>query len=304
MSNLGKKLNEFSSNKPLIWYRYVDDILCIFNTKQDINNALTSINRWHKNIKFTIEKEKEKKINFLGVLIIRNEKTKEYDITIYKKPTSTDLYLLYDGNQSKTYKLSLIRSLTIRILLICSTVEYSQLETRELKKVLTQNRYQNNIIKKGIKEGEIITKRIKNNENKKIKNSTKKNKIYLTIACYNEESVILSQKIEKLGKNFLPNIDIIVAFKKTNTIKSMFLPIQKGTEEEKANKKLVYNIQCKNRDYSYCEETNRELSTRLKEHQEDTRKQKDTSKIAEHMYKNKHTMDFENAEILCYEFDW
>ena len=84
MSNLEKKLNKFSSNKPLIWYRYVDDILCIFNTEQNINNVLTSINRWHKNIKFTIEKEKEKKINFLDVLIIRNEKTKEYDTTIYK----------------------------------------------------------------------------------------------------------------------------------------------------------------------------------------------------------------------------
>ena len=150
MPNLEKKLNKFSSNKPLIWYRYVDDILCIFNTEQNINNVLTSINRWHKNIKFTIEKgkEKEKKRNFLDVLIIRNEKTKEYDTTIYKKPTNTDLYLLYVSNQSKKYEVSLIRSLTIRILPICSTMEYSRLQIQELKKVLIQNGYPNNIIKK------------------------------------------------------------------------------------------------------------------------------------------------------------
>ena len=183
-------------------------------------------------------------------------------------------------------------------------MEYSRLEIQELKKVLIQNGYQNNIIKKGIKEGEIIAKRINNNENKKTKNSTKKNKIYFTLPYYSEESVMLSQKIKRLGKKFLPNIDIIVALKKTNTIKSILLPIQKGTDEEKATKKLVYKISCKNCDYSYYGETNLELSTRLKEHQEDIRKQKETSKIVQHVYEKKHAMDFENYEILCHESDW
>ncbi|CAF1073952.1 unnamed protein product [Rotaria magnacalcarata] len=40
MTNLEKKLNRFSKNKPKVWYRYVDDIFCIFNSEQNITNVL------------------------------------------------------------------------------------------------------------------------------------------------------------------------------------------------------------------------------------------------------------------------
>ena len=45
MTNLGKKLNRFSKNKPQIWYRYVDDIFCVFNSEQNINDVLQRINK-------------------------------------------------------------------------------------------------------------------------------------------------------------------------------------------------------------------------------------------------------------------
>ncbi|CAF5034961.1 unnamed protein product, partial [Rotaria sp. Silwood1] len=96
MSNLEQKLNRFSTNKPLTWIRYVDDIFCIFNKKQNINEFLKRINKWHPNIKFTIEYEQNEKLAFLDVLIIRNNNNNNYDTTIYRKPTNTDLYLLYE----------------------------------------------------------------------------------------------------------------------------------------------------------------------------------------------------------------
>ncbi|CAF4373928.1 unnamed protein product, partial [Rotaria socialis] len=40
MSKLANKLNKFSKNKPQVWLRYVDDILCIFDNKQSIDNVL------------------------------------------------------------------------------------------------------------------------------------------------------------------------------------------------------------------------------------------------------------------------
>ena len=57
MSNLEQKLNKFTTNKPLIWIRYVDDIFCIFKTYQNINNFLKRISKWHPNVKFTAEYE-------------------------------------------------------------------------------------------------------------------------------------------------------------------------------------------------------------------------------------------------------
>lgn len=204
MSNLETKLNKFSKNKPQLWIRYVDDILCIFHNKQDIDDVLQRINKWHKNIKFTIEKEKENQINFLDVLIIRNVNTNKYETTIYKKPTSTNLYLLYESNQPRKYKLGLIRSLSIRILLICSSDQYSNKELKNLEHALIDNGYPKHIINKGIKEGKFITLNIINknytNNNNNINNKTTTNnnntpikkKIFFTLAYYDHESNILA----------------------------------------------------------------------------------------------------------------
>jgi hypothetical protein len=47
MSNLELKFNHFTTNKPIIWIRYVDDVFCIFNNKQNIEDFLRRINNWH-----------------------------------------------------------------------------------------------------------------------------------------------------------------------------------------------------------------------------------------------------------------
>jgi hypothetical protein len=53
-------------------YRYVDDILIIYNKKKtNIEEALKDFNNIQRSIKFTIEKEKHKKINYLDITIHR-----------------------------------------------------------------------------------------------------------------------------------------------------------------------------------------------------------------------------------------
>ena len=112
ISKLEEKLCRFTTNKPRIWYRYVDDILCIFNSEQNITDFLSHINKWHPNIKFTIEWEKHNILSFLDLLIIRQNN--KYVATVYRKPTTTNLYLFYDSNQPRKYKLGLIKSLYLR----------------------------------------------------------------------------------------------------------------------------------------------------------------------------------------------
>ena len=114
MSKLEEKLYRFTINKPRIWYRYVDDILCIFNNRQNLTDFLSRINKWHPNIHFTIEREKNQRLSFLDLLIIRQNN--RYVTTIYRKPTTTSLYRLYDSNQPRKYTLGLIKSLYLRSL--------------------------------------------------------------------------------------------------------------------------------------------------------------------------------------------
>ena len=138
MSNLEKKLNRFSSNKPILWIRYVDDIFCIFTDQQNIDSFFGRINKWHTNITFTKEVEIAEKLAFLDVLVIRDHKRDECTTALYRKPTNTSLYLLYESNQCRRYKLGLIRTLTIRLLLICSTDEHKKRELRLMKDTLIE----------------------------------------------------------------------------------------------------------------------------------------------------------------------
>ena len=76
--------------------------------------------------------KKMMKIAFLDVLIIRDKTNNTYKTTLYKKPTNTNLYMLYESNQSRQYTIGLIRTLVIRILLICSTISHKETELNTL----------------------------------------------------------------------------------------------------------------------------------------------------------------------------
>ena len=52
-----KWLNEYNLNKPKFYLRYVDDILAAFDWEQDSLNFLNFLNKRHRNITFTIEKQ-------------------------------------------------------------------------------------------------------------------------------------------------------------------------------------------------------------------------------------------------------
>ena len=55
---------------------------------------LSILNPFHKSIKFTFEEEKDNKISFLDVLILRNGSSIE--TTVYRKFIHNDVYLYWD----------------------------------------------------------------------------------------------------------------------------------------------------------------------------------------------------------------
>ena len=118
MTKMEQKLNRFSTNQHKIWLRYVDDVFCVFEINvENIHAFLERINKWHPNLRFTIELEQNKQLPFLDVTVIRENN--QHTTTLYRKPTHTDLYLLWESNQCRKYKLGLIKTLMVRILRIC-----------------------------------------------------------------------------------------------------------------------------------------------------------------------------------------
>ena len=76
-------LQEFVKGKVLMYKRYVDDISCMFRNEKDAENFFEFLNCCHKNIRFTIEKESNKFLSFLDILI-KNEGNR-FSTSIYRK---------------------------------------------------------------------------------------------------------------------------------------------------------------------------------------------------------------------------
>ena len=88
------------------------------------------------------------------------------------------------------------------------------------------------------------------------------------------------------------------------SLKSIFLPILKGIDENKKNKNLVYSIPCLDCNKVYIGETSRMKETRMKEHKANIKTLATNSKLVEHILTYKHQFDFTNTETLAFESDW
>ena len=120
---------------------------------------------------------------FPEIIIQRDNVNRRYNTSLYRKPTNTNLYLLYEGNQCREYKLSVIRTLFIRIHLLCST---NELKTDEIHLMKTT------LITKIILfiEGEIVSNRIL----KESSNFPSKKTTSCLIPYYGQQSMMLSNK--------------------------------------------------------------------------------------------------------------
>ena len=91
MVELERTVNPKLSQHMLPWKRYVDDTI-VWIKEESINFVTEQLNTFHVNIEFTHELEKENKISFLDVHLIRKSDTIE--TTVYRKPTDNDLFEL------------------------------------------------------------------------------------------------------------------------------------------------------------------------------------------------------------------
>jgi tRNA/tmRNA/rRNA uracil-C5-methylase (TrmA/RlmC/RlmD family) len=103
-----------TSNHILGYFRYVDDILIIYNkTITNIHTVHDEFNRINKDIQFTIEDGANDSINFLDITIQKTDKS--ITINIYRKPTFTDSIIPNDSCHPQEHKHAAIRRMTNRI---------------------------------------------------------------------------------------------------------------------------------------------------------------------------------------------
>ena len=67
-----KWLQSFEECELILYRRYMDDIICLLNRISDADKFFVSLNQRYPKIKFTIEKQTEKQLSFLDLLITCN----------------------------------------------------------------------------------------------------------------------------------------------------------------------------------------------------------------------------------------
>ena len=132
----------------MIWLRYVDDVFATWNSAWgDFDNFFSLLNNRVPSIKFKVEWEKDNRIPFLDVLIIRSPTG--YKFTVYRKPTFSISYIHFFSYHDNSVKVSLASNLFLRALRICSN-EYLDSEFGTIKQHLKSIKCPDHTIGKAI----------------------------------------------------------------------------------------------------------------------------------------------------------
>ena len=93
---------------PKVLERFVDDIYSILK-RTHLENVFHNINNFHKNIKFTMEKESNGELAFLDTLFKRNNGM--ISVFVHGKAMHTDQYLHYSSRHQTSFRKSVVSSL-------------------------------------------------------------------------------------------------------------------------------------------------------------------------------------------------
>ena len=108
-----------SDFKPHYYRRYVDDIFVLFTSPKHLEAFRNFLNGRHANMSFTIEREKQNRMSFLDIAIIREDKT--FTTSVYRKPIFSGVYTHFDSFLPSKYKSGTVYTLACRCLHISSS---------------------------------------------------------------------------------------------------------------------------------------------------------------------------------------
>ena len=148
MADLEENILSASEKKPMVWWRYIDDIFFIWeHGEESLENFLNKLNSFHPTIKFTAEYSKET-INFLDVNI--RLVGGELMTDLFVKPTDTHQFL--DPSSSHPYhcKKGIPYSQALRLNRICSDNESFDKHRNDVEGWLMERGYNGKMIRQQI----------------------------------------------------------------------------------------------------------------------------------------------------------
>ncbi len=151
MAELEEKLLEQYPVKPILWKRYIDDVLCLWpGNIHTLKTFIDYLNESHNTIKFTYEASTTS-IDFLDITIYKGKRyqlLKTLDIKPFFKKTNKFQYLQYSSAHPKSTFSSLIKGELTRLLRCCSDIEEFTKIKHKMHKIFRDRGYPASLINK------------------------------------------------------------------------------------------------------------------------------------------------------------
>ena len=120
------------------YFRYVDDILIVYNKSHvDITEILDQFNNLTPHLNFTLELERDSKLNFLDISLTKTSNRISYKI--YRKPTTTDTIIPKDSCHPREHKMAAIRYFVNRAHTYDLDAENKKIELNTIKQIVHNN---------------------------------------------------------------------------------------------------------------------------------------------------------------------
>jgi hypothetical protein len=259
-----------TDNNILGYFRYVDDILIVYNENHtDIHEVHTSFNNLAPTVRFTIEKETDNKINFLDITISKGENN--FSCNIFRKPTATDVIIPNDSCHPPEQKQAAIRFLLNRMNTYHLEENNKRMELNIIRQIITNNGYDTPII---VQLSKPTTKTTPNNNK-----STWAKFTYIG-------------KQTKFITKLFKETSVKIAYTTNNTI-SKYLSRKPHTSQptNQYERSGIYQLTCPNCHKRYIGQIGRSFQKRYQEHFQDFKYNKHKSKYATHLLENHHAME-------------
>lgn len=265
----------------LFYYRYVDDIICLWSgTHRQLSTFLNHINSLSPTIKFTVEHENNRSLNFLDLTITRLESSLEFNI--FRKPTFTDTLIPYSSSHPLSQKLASFHSMIFRLLKVPLSTSNYEKELNTILHLASSNGYPHSII------FNILNKKKKSIMLKSIYSPT-------SVSSPKFKRILFSPQYSSLIANTCNKHNITPAFYTKHALKHTIVN-NKLDRPDPLKKSGVYRLNCSDCSKYYIGKTDRSFLTRHKEHLAAFRNNPDTSNFATHLIEEGHSV--QNSSIV------
>ena len=265
MGFLETDLLNSSPDKPLVWYRYIDDVFFIWtHGREKLDEFLNFCNNNEYGMIFETNDDSVSttSVPFLDVrVIIENGKLKT---DLYSKPTDKFQYLNFASCHPYHQKANLPYGLALRIRRICSSTSDFKLHCKELTVRLRRRGYKLGLIKNGLRKAAALSREdLLYNQQQQQQSHTANRVIFST--TYNPRIPHLQQKLKELQpilhasqrcKEIFPEPPLI-AYRRNRNLNDLLVSrrLPPDTEIKRSNLTEVDRGSC------VCEECGRTFNT-------------------------------------------